>query len=163
MSVRYAMADEAERLWLIRNEAIRSGCQAVYDNETIMAFTPDTMPEGYRHAIINNPFFVIDDTILSLPVATGFLDITNNSVEAIFTLPNYQNKGLATKILDAIKNEAKTRGITVLTLSSTPNAVAFYQANGFSIDKQGEYYSGSAKRSLPCVDMSLDMRLYHIS
>jgi hypothetical protein len=39
----------------------------------------DNMPEGYRHAVRDNP--------LMMPVASGYLDIKAGSVEAIFTLP----------------------------------------------------------------------------
>ena len=87
MEVRLASPDEADQLWLVRNKAIRHGCRNVYDEKTLIAWTPDQMPAGYPKAVAHNPFFVIDDPISQLAVATGFLDLSSGSVEAIFTLP----------------------------------------------------------------------------
>src|SRR5471030_251557 len=60
MPVRLASPDEAEKLWEIRNQAIRHGCKNTYDEQVILAWTPDLMPPGYRTAVASNPFFVVD-------------------------------------------------------------------------------------------------------
>lgn len=153
MEVRLALPSEAETLWDIRNQAIRHGCREIYDAATITAWTPDAMPEGYRNAIIENPFFVVDAAETGKPVATGFLDVANGSVEAIFTLPDFVGKGIARLILQAIKNEAIRRGFSQLTLSSTPNACAFYEKQGFTIVKEAMYPSSLAGTRLRCFDM----------
>ncbi len=153
MNVRLASPDEAERLWVIRNQAIRHGCKNSYDAKTLIAWTPDLMPEGFRRTIADNPFFVIDDPHSGSPVATGFLDLMQGSVEAIFTLPEFTGKGLATLILQAIKSEAKRRNLTSLTLSATPNAYDFYKKHGFTLIKEGLHYSKMAGASLRCMEM----------
>ncbi|GAB2944063.1 hypothetical protein GCM10011328_20770 [Hafnia psychrotolerans] len=61
MVVRCALPHEAEKLWEIRNSAIRHGYKTSYDEKTIMAWTQDEMPESFRKTISDNPFFVIDD------------------------------------------------------------------------------------------------------
>lgn len=53
MRVRRAVPDEAPALWNIRNQAIRHGCRQSYGAEVIHAWTPELMPEGYRHASYN--------------------------------------------------------------------------------------------------------------
>ena len=118
MTLRRAVPEEAEKLWQIRNLAIRAGCQSSYDAEVIDRWTPDLMPESYRQVVIDNPFFVAVDEN-GEPVATGYLDLAMNSVEAVFTAPNATGKGLAGAIIAAIKAEARKRGITRITLSST--------------------------------------------
>lgn len=157
MTVRIASPDEAEVLWNIRNQAIRHGCKNTYDAEVVMAWTPEQMPPGYRQAIAHNPFFVASPVDETLAVATGFLDLDNGSVEAIFTLPEYEGKGLATQILHAIKAEARSRGFAVLTLSSTPNACKFYQKNGFSLVRESLYRSEMAKADLRCMEMRCEL------
>ncbi|MBU9811287.1 GNAT family N-acetyltransferase [Rahnella sp. C60] len=157
MPVRRATPDEAEALWNIRNQAIRHGCKNAYDAQIVMAWTPDEMPAGYRKAIIDNPFFVAQTQGLSTPAATGFLDLKNGSVEAIFTLPEFEGKGLATQILAAIKAEAKSRGFTALTLASTPNAFEFYKRNGFSLVKESLYRSEMADADLRCMEMRCEL------
>ncbi len=59
MEVRLASPDEAGLLWEIRNKAIRHGCHDSYDEVTLAAWTPDTMPAGYRRVVENNPFLLL--------------------------------------------------------------------------------------------------------
>lgn len=157
MVVRCALPHEAEKLWEIRNSAIRHGCKTSYDEKTIMAWTQDEMPESFRKTISDNPFFVIDGAKDGKPVATGFLDLENQSVEAIFTLPEFTGQGMAKAILEAIKAEAKRRGMKTLVLSSTPNAFEFYKKNGFTLIKESFHYSRRANLELRCMDMSCDL------
>lgn len=156
MSVRLAVPEEAERLWLIRNLAIRAGCQTSYDEAVIRRWTPENMPEHYRKMIQINHFYVVEDEN-GEAVATGYLDLETCCVEAVFTLPDAAGKGLATQILDAIKQEAKARGMTRLTLSSTPNAHSFYQKHGFVTLGENRYPSRLAEAELRCFDMAIDL------
>ncbi|WP_324709174.1 GNAT family N-acetyltransferase [Klebsiella pneumoniae] len=119
MKIRLAVPVEAEECWNIRNQAIRYGCKSSYDDAVIAAWTPEKMPESYRNVIVVNPFFVVaapDGRLL----ATGYLDLSTGSIEAVFTLPQYTGKGLGSQIIEAIKSEARGRGFEQLTLSSTP-------------------------------------------
>ncbi|WP_168222885.1 GNAT family N-acetyltransferase [Providencia huaxiensis] len=156
MKIRLATADEAEHLWSIRNQAIRHGCTTSFDAKTISAWTPDEMPVSYICIVKNNPFFVAvnknDD-----PIATGYLNLEADSVEAIFTLPQYTGCGAAGLILDAIKAEAKKRNIKKLVLYSSPNAERFYQKHGFISIKNGSYYSSLAQAELNCVRMEIEL------
>ncbi|ANI31777.1 hypothetical protein PL78_18385 [Yersinia entomophaga] len=153
MQVRKARVEEAEALWALRNNALRSGCRNVYDQATLAAFTPDVMPSGFPPVIMVNPCFVIDDEAGICPVGSGFLDLKNHSVEAVFTRDTYQGKGVGSRILDAIKQEAIARGINTLRLSSTPNALAFYLRHDFNLLREGEYFSPSAQKYLQCFEM----------
>lgn len=157
MELRLARPEEAQGLWDIRNQAVREGCAQAYDADTISAFTPQAMPAGYLACITQNPFFVVTDTAAGGPVATGFLDLKQQTVEAIFTLPAYQGRGYAARILARIVSEATSRKMMRLMLSSTPNAVEFYRRQGFSVLGPAQYYSASAQRYLACVDMSLEL------
>ncbi|MEQ4452286.1 GNAT family N-acetyltransferase [Kosakonia sp. YIM B13605] len=152
MQLRQARPEEAEVIWQIRNQAIRHGCKGVYEDQVIAAWTPDKMPESQRTMITNNPFYVAT-TVDDKPVATGFLDLANASVEAIFTLPEWEGKGLATQIIEAIKQEATKRGLVRITLASTPNACTFYQKQGFVILRESLYPSALARAELRCIEM----------
>lgn len=156
MKVRLALPAEAKQCWNIRNQAIRHGCKCSYDARVIEAWTPETMPEGYRRVIAANPFFVgvCQD---NRPVATGFLDLSAGSVEAIFTLPEYLGKGFASLIINAIKDEARKRGFQELKLSSTPNAQAFYEKQGFTFIRENLYPSALTQTDLRCIDMAFKL------
>lgn len=157
MQIRRALPAEAEACWHIRNQAIRHGCRESYDAAVIAAWTPDTMPQSYRNVIRAQPFFVAVDTD-DQPVATGFLDVTSGSVEAIFTLPAYTGQGLASRIIDAIKSEARARGFPQLTLFATPNARNFYQKQGFHLVRECFYPSALAHADLRCFEMIITLR-----
>ncbi len=85
--------------------------------------------------------------------ATGFLDLHNGSVEAIFTLPACNGKGYASAIMQAIIDEARQRGFKQLTLAATPNASSFYQRHGFHVVRDALYPSALAQADLACVEM----------
>ena len=154
MKVRLAVPDEAPALWNIRNQAIRNGCRESYAAAVLEAWTPDTMPEGYRHAVRDNPFFVVEEES-GRPVATGFLDLRAASVEAIFTLPAWGGKGCAGMILTTIIAEARRRNLQCLTLEATPNAAGFYLRHGFVAVREKLLPSKLAKADLRCVEMVL--------
>ena len=155
MQLRKAQAHEAEALWNLRNLAIRHGCVSSYSPEIICNWTPEAMPEHYRKMIIDNPFYVIDAQ--GVLVASGYLDLNAASVEAIFTLPGYTGKGLASQIIAAIKEDAAARGITRLTLEATPNAADFYLRHGFEWLGESMHPSAMARAELRCVNMAITL------
>ena len=152
MTIRLARPEEAQTIWQIRNRAIRHGCKGVYCDDVIAAWTPDAMPASQRAMIANNPFYVATDPH-ERAVATGFLDLANASLEAIFTLPEWTGQGLATQIVTALKREAAARGMARITLASTPNAATFYQKQGFVPLRETLYPSALAQTTLRCVEM----------
>lgn len=156
MTLRLAAPEEAERLWHVRNLAIRAGCRSSYATDVIARWTPDAMPESYRQVIVDNPFYVIEDEKGAI-VASGYLDLEANSVEAIFTVPEAAGKGLAGRIIAAIKDDARERGISRLTLSSTPNAQTFYEKQGFMTLGESIHYSRMADAELRCFNMVMDL------
>lgn len=156
MKIRLALPEEAEQCWHIRNLSIRHGCTASYSDAVLDAWTPDAMPEHYREVITLNPFFVVEMPDNRL-VATGFLELATARVEAIFTLPDYVGRGFASLIIEAIKREARQRGIKQLTLSSTPNAQTFYEKHGFTFIKESTSPSRLARTDLRCIHMAIDL------
>lgn len=156
MTLRQAKPQEAEILWDVRNQAIRSGCKTSYDADVIARWTPASMPEAYRQMVKENPFYVVEDEKGDI-AATGYLDLNTHSLEAIFTVPAASGKGLAKQIINALKAEAKVRGITRITLSSTPNAHTFYQKQGFVTIGENVHFSRMAGAELRCFDMYLDL------
>ncbi|WP_434668786.1 GNAT family N-acetyltransferase [Klebsiella sp. B345] len=156
MNIRLAVPNEAPALWVIRNQAIRSGCRESYGATVVDAWTPDRMPEGYRAAVQDNPFYVVEDEG-GKPVATGYLDIHTASVEAIFTLPEWGGKGCAGMIINAVIAEARRRKFRVITLEATPNAAGFYLRHGFVTVREKLLPSKLAQADLRCVEMALEL------
>ena len=156
MTLRKATPQEAETLWNIRNQAIRHGCTTSYDAEVIARWTPDLMPERYRQMVIEYPFYVVEDEKGDVAV-TGYLDLDTHCLEAIFTLPAASGKGMATRIIEVLKHEARSRGITRLTLDATPNAQSFYQKLGFVTLRENYHHSRMAGADLRCFEMAITL------
>ncbi|MEP9014436.1 GNAT family N-acetyltransferase [Enterobacter roggenkampii] len=152
MTLRKATPQEAETLWNIRNQAIRHGCKTSYDAEVIARW----MPERYRQMVIEYPFYVVEDEKGDV-AATGYLDLDTHCLEAIFTLPAASGKGMATRIIEALKHEARSRGITRLTLDATPNAQSFYQKLGFVTLRENYHHSRMAGADLRCFEMAITL------
>ncbi len=156
MKIRLAVPEEAEECWNIRNLSIREGCKPSYSANVLEAWTPEAMPERYREVITTNPFFVVEMPDGEL-AATGYLDLASGSIEAIFTLPDYFGQGLASLVIETIKDEALKRGLTKLTLSSTPNAQTFYEKHGFLFIEESSSPSRMAQIDLRCMKMYIEL------
>ena len=152
MEIRLAQPEEAPAIWRVRNAAIRHGCKGVYGDEVIAAWTPEAMPQGQVAMINENPFYVALSAE-GQPLATGFFDVATGSIEAIFTLPEWEGHGLATRIMEALKQEALKRGFCSLRLAATPNACNFYQKRGFTVVRESIYHSKLAGADLLCIEM----------
>ncbi|MFY3768364.1 hypothetical protein AHYW_002006 [Providencia manganoxydans] len=156
MKVRLAVISEAERLWFIRNQAIRVGRHESYAQEIIKAWTPNKMPDFYRENIIEHPFFVaVDDD--DIPIATGLFDTKRNTFDTIFTLPEYFKSGSGSLIVNALKQEAKRRNVKQLMLKSALNAETFYHRHGFVSIGPLNHYSVLVGKDIPCIGMVLSL------
>lgn len=156
MKVRLAVISEAERLWFIRNQAIRVGCKESYDKDIIKAWTPDIMPDFYRENVIENPFFVaVDDH--DTPISTGLFDTKRNTFDTIFTLPEYFKSGSGSLIVNALKQEAKRRSVEQLMIKSALNAETFYHRHGFVSIGHVNHYSVLVGKDIPCMGMVLSL------
>ncbi len=110
-----------------------------------------------REILINESAWEEMTCLFALSLATGYLDLSTGSIEAVFTLPQYTGKGLGSQIIEAIKSEARGRGFEQLTLSSTPNAQTFYEKHGFKLMQESMYPSALAQAELRCMEMSINL------
>jgi len=64
---------------------------------------------------------------------TGFgcLSADGSTVDMLFTHHAHQNEGIGSIILDALEKEAIQRGINEVTLTTSMNALSFYQKRGY--------------------------------
>lgn len=151
--LRRAHPSDAKSMWKVRTLAIR-GIKASYDKDSMLAWSPEEMPQGFAKDVEKNPWFVI--AIQGDIVATGALDLDKGTVEGMFTVPQYQGKHYGEQILLANLQEAKNRGFSQLTLESTLNAEKFYQKHGFQFIEKSKYNSPSGL-VLDCVKMQIDL------
>lgn len=68
--------------------------------------------------------------IVSMGLEHGYL-------EDVMVHPSYQRQGLGTKLVKAILNEAKQRGLLIITVSFDEENKSFYQKCGFEVGYSG--------------------------
>ena len=65
-------------------------------------------------------------------------------IQRVATLKKFRGLGLASQLLTAIENDAKTAGITFLTLGAQDSAQGFYLKLGYQVVGQGFLDAGIA-------------------
>lgn len=108
-----------------------------------------------NHADDKNPnnhcfIFLYNDT----PVATVRLDligIDTFAIRLVAVLPEYQNRKIGSKMLCAIEDFAKEKGIVKLVTNSALNATKFYESNGYVIKKWFDPGEGISQPTIPMV------------
>jgi GNAT superfamily N-acetyltransferase len=73
-------------------------------------------------------------------IGWGFLDKNVSRVEALFVDPDFQRRGIASRIFAVLEKLARAAGIQSLEISSTLNAVSFYEHVGFARCRRTEYH-----------------------
>lgn len=154
MLIRAPYPAEARLLWQLRNQSIRWGCQTAFTPAEIAQWTPDDMPESWIGIVLQPGFRVVE--IDGVVCATGLLDATAGRIEAMFVGPAHQGQGVGQHLLQHLIELVRAQGLSTLSLSATPNAVAFYRALGFQASEGGCYVSPTGLR-LDCRSMVLKL------
>jgi 8-oxo-dGTP pyrophosphatase MutT (NUDIX family)/GNAT superfamily N-acetyltransferase len=128
--IRYATPDDAEALARIRNAAIRSLASASYSEEQIEYWLESFASPGFS---LGAPGKV---TLLeeSDGQAAGFaqLDTETGHVERVYVAPECARRGVASRLLARIEQEARQSGLARVYVEATLNALPFYERAGYS-------------------------------
>lgn len=137
ITIRRAKQEDCESVWHIHIRAIKEICKSHYTQEEIHTWSKVLKLSRYREGIRRGAFFVAVDG--NAIVGFGNLNQESGEVEALYVDPDYVGLGVGGKILQAIESAAQDSGLTSLHLSSTLNAVRFYERVGFNPKKQSRY------------------------
>lgn len=72
------------------------------------------------------------------PANPAFITGKTATILNVFTYPDYRRKGIATKLLTMVINEAKAMNISYLELSATDSGKPLYEKLGF-VHRQSKY------------------------
>lgn len=150
ITLRPALPDDIDALWALRTVAVRVSCATHYAPEQIAVWTATPVPEAYAAMLAAGGAIVAmhDGAIAGY----AMLDINKQEVDAVFVDPARAGLGIGKRLLAALEQLARGRGIARLHLSASLNAVPFYQAAGF-ISLRAEAYAHPSGISLASVAM----------
>lgn len=132
--LRKAKQEDKQSIWHVHIRAIEEVCKSHYSKEEIQAWTEVLKPARYEESIRKGPFYVAEEG--ESIIAFGNLNRESGEIEALYVDPGYVGRGVGTKILKTLENVALESGLTLLRLTSSLNAVRFYQMAGYKPQKQ---------------------------
>ena len=150
LPIRKATQDDAAAVWDLRNAAILHACKGFYADELLGLWTAGQMTEEFVEFVVQQ-FYVA--TVNGVVVGSGFTDLGQGSVEAVFVRPDMMGCGIGRRIVAFCEELGRSAGLTELKLESTLNAAPFYRRCGFVGDMVGVYRSPRGI-SLPCIPMT---------
>jgi GNAT superfamily N-acetyltransferase len=137
ITIRRAQQEDCESVFQVHIRAIKEICTNHYTQEEVDSWSNVLKPGRYRKGIQGGPFFVAVDG----DVIVGFSNLNQKSgeLEAVYVDPGYVGTGVGMKLLQALESAAKASGLSFLHLSSSLNAVSFYERAGYKSQNHTRY------------------------
>lgn len=150
ITLRPALPFDIAALWALRTVAVRVGCATHYAPEQIAVWTASPVPDGYAAMLAAGGGIVAmqDEAIAGY----AMLNVDKHEVDAVFVDPARAGLGIGKRLLAALEQLARRRGMARMQLSASLNAVPFYAAAGF-IALREEAYAHPSGISLASVAM----------
>ncbi len=147
---RSARRADADAAWIVRTQAILSGCSSHYPQPLIEAWCAAAMPEDYG-AMLEREGFVL---AINGGRVLGFagLKAAAQEVDAVFVHPEAAGRGLGAQLLAHVEAQARQLGFGAVTLHASLNAVAFYAQNRYEQTGKGHHLTRSGLQ-IACVHM----------
>lgn len=137
VTLRPALPSDSDALWALRTVAVRVSCATHYAPEQIAAWTASPVPASYAAMLESGGGIVAlqDEAIAGY----AMLDADKQEVDAVFVDPARAGLGIGKRLLAALEQLARQRGMARLRLSASLNAVPFYRAAGFVALREEAY------------------------
>lgn len=117
-------------LEIVRQQAIEAGFSDVYERETFADLVAQPHPdlqEWIEDAAVSVPLLETSVT----PVSFGAFRVDNARILALYTAPEYQERGLASRLLKTFIDRARKHGTPRLEVHAPRNAVSFFEHHDF--------------------------------
>jgi putative acetyltransferase len=145
-TIRKATQEDKESIWRVHATAIRETCISHYSQEVIRIWVGRLGPDKYGEAISSNEFFVAEEN--GVVVGFGELNQAGGEITGLYVSPDVAGRGAGWKLLCMLEERARTLGLETLHLTSSLNAVSFYERAGFkSLEKMTHILSPGVERA----------------
>lgn len=129
-AIREATAEDVPSLEVIRKQAMEAGFTGQYPRAAFadLVASPDhRLPEWVG---ADNTLVLVAETDVT-PVGYGVYEVQSGRILSLYTAPEYQNEGWASRILDRFEQRARAEGTDRLEATVPLNAVEFFRHRGF--------------------------------
>jgi putative acetyltransferase len=145
-TIRKARQEDKESIWRVHAKAIRETCVSHYSQEVVSIWAERLRPEKYGEAISSNEFFVAQEN--GAVVGFGELNQSGGEITGLYVSPDVAGRGVGWKLLCTLEERARTLGLETLYLTSSLNAVSFYERAGFkTLEKMTHTLSPGVERA----------------
>jgi putative acetyltransferase len=153
-TIRRAMPEDADQITPVHVASIRTLCAKDYTQEQIDAWAGWKSPEKYRDAMAAGEVFFVAEIEAQV---VGFSVLFGDEVKAVYVHPDHVGQGVGRRLLDAAEDEAQSRGVAELKLTSTLTSVRFYESCGYA---KGDLHQHPVTGGvmLPCVHFTKRLR-----
>ena len=153
ITIRRATRQDRDSIWRVHIQAIKEICKSHYTKDETQARSKLLKPGRYEKAIDSKALFVADDD--DSIVGFGHLNLENGRIEALYVSPKYVGIGVGKKILQTLEHVAEQPGSKIVHVSSTLNAVSFYERAGYR--SQGHSKHLLPSRLVTCILMAKEL------
>jgi N-acetylglutamate synthase-like GNAT family acetyltransferase len=129
LTIRRATQEDKEAVWRVHGRAIRGTCAGHYSQEVIEVWAGRLRPEKYGEAIERYEFFVAEED--GAVVGFGELGQEAGEIQGLYVSPDVAGRGVGWRLLSTLEERARAYGLESLRLTSSLNAVSFYERAGF--------------------------------
>ncbi|MFB6100886.1 MAG: GNAT family N-acetyltransferase [Candidatus Nanohalobium sp.] len=138
MKIRKYRESDAEEKHELHMKTIREVASPDYSDTQIDAWTTFDPDNATDEDKTERWIAVEDDKIV------GFGDYVpeEEEITGIYVHPGYLRKGIASRLLEKVEEDARERGIKKLSLVSTVTAKEFYEEHGYSVLGSMMYETG---------------------
>lgn len=126
--IRPARVEDGERILQLKIESIRTLNAPDYTAEQIEAVIESVNYWHHLESRLNEAVFVAETQGQVIGVSSLF---NWGVVSSLFVHPHYVRRGVGTRLLRAVENEARKRDWKVLSLTASLTGQPFYQACGY--------------------------------
>ena len=153
ITIRRAKQVDKGAIWQVHIRSVRGVCKTHYSERELEMWTEVLKPDRYAEQISKGPFYVAveDETI----IAFGNLNKKSGEIEALYVDPEHLRRGVGRKILQTLENAALDSGLKRLCLTSSLNAVGFYEGAGYRPQRQKRWLLPS--EMVVCVTMTKEI------
>lgn len=151
IQIRKATEADEDATWRARTASIRCLCTSHYGEQLAEAWASAPRPDDFVAIIQDRDFLVAE--FKSGIVGFGFIHRQHAEMEALFVAPDFARRGIGTALLAALEAKARQAGLKRLSLSSSLNAVSFYEVAGYLAIEETTWHH-PAGFNLRCVEMA---------